>query len=61
MSMLQDVIRPFTRADKRRIDGWWASLNWVQKRRIMEIGSRLPPAILADNIEHAKQLKAGKV
>ena len=43
-------------ADKRDITDWWRSLTWIQKRRIMEIGSRLPPAILADNMEHARAL-----
>ena len=43
-------------ADKRDIAAWWRSLTWIQKRRIMEIGSRLPPAILADNMEHARAL-----
>ncbi len=45
-------IRPMSDADKRDISAWWRSLTWVQKRRIMEIGSKLSPTILADNIEH---------
>ena len=49
-------IRPMSDADKRDISAWWRSLTWIQKRRIMEIGSRLPPAILADNMEHARAL-----
>ena len=49
-------IRPMSDADKRDITAWWRSLTWIQKRRIMEIGSRLPPAILADNMEHARAL-----
>ena len=49
-------IRPMSDADKRDISAWWRSLTWIQKRRIMEIGSRLSPVILADNIEHARSL-----
>ena len=52
----QPYIRPMSDADKRGITAWWRSLTWIQKRRIMEIGSRLPPAILADNMEHARAL-----
>ena len=48
--------RPMSLAAKRDINAWWRSLTWIQKRRIMEIGSRLPPAILADNMEHARAL-----
>lgn len=55
------IVRPLNRADKRRIDAWWASLNWVQKRRAMEICSRLPASCMADSIEHAKQLREGKL
>ena len=43
-------------ADKRDISAWWRSLTWIQKRRIMEIGSRLSPLVLADNLEHARAL-----
>jgi hypothetical protein len=43
-------------ADKRDINAWWRSLTWVQKRRIMEIGSKLSPTILADNIEHMRAI-----
>ena len=49
-------IRPISLAAERDINAWWRSLTWVQKRRIMEIGSRLSPAILADNMEHARAL-----
>lgn len=49
-------IRPISLAAKRDISAWWRSLTWIQKRRIMGIGSRLPPAILADNMEHARAL-----
>lgn len=49
-------IRPISLAAKRDINAWWRSLTWVQKRRIMEIGSRLPPVMLADNIEHVRAL-----
>ena len=45
-----------TNADKRVISTWWRSLTWIQKRRIMEIGSRLSPLILADNIEHMRAI-----
>ena len=45
-------VRPISLAAKRDINAWWRSLTWVQKRRIMEIGSKLSPTILADNIEH---------
>lgn len=52
----QPYIRPLSDADKRDISAWWRSLTWVQKRRIMEIGSHLSPVILADSIEHARAL-----
>ena len=49
-------IRPISLAAKRDINAWWRSLTWVQKRRIMEIGSKLSPTILADNIEHMRAI-----
>lgn len=52
----QPYIRPMSDADKRDISAWWRSLTWIQKRRIMEIGSRLSPLVLADNLEHARAL-----
>lgn len=55
------TIRPFTRADKRRIEAWWTSLTWVQKRRVMEICSTLSPLVLADSVEHALQMRGETV
>ena len=52
----EPYIRPMTNADKRVISTWWRSLTWIQKRRIMEIGSRLSPLSLADNIEHMRAI-----
>ena len=57
---MNSVIRPMSRSDKRRIEGWWAGLDWIRKRRVMEICSRLPPSIMADNIEHMKQMSGAR-
>ncbi len=54
---MNSVIRPMSRSDKRYIEAWWASLDWIKKRRVMEICSQLSPSIMADNIEHMKQMR----
>jgi hypothetical protein len=51
------AIRPFSSADKLQINAWWESLTWVQKRRVMEICSRMSPMVLADSVEHARQIR----
>ncbi len=55
------AIRPFSSADKRQINAWWKSLTWVQKRRVREICSRMSPLVLADSVEHARQMRGESV